>query len=92
MNDIEKLSPDVKKALTLQLKQERSREAHRLWLEQRAVQLGVSVDQVRTLNPLVPVNTLPDVGDDQDSLLARDQWPVGITFTVSPWELSLIHI
>ena len=86
MNDIEKLSPDVKKALTLQLKQERSREAHRLWLEQRAVQLGVSVDQVRTLNPLVPVNTLPDVGDDQDSLLARDQWPVGITFTVSPWE------
>lgn len=85
MNDIEKLSPDMKKAMALTAKQESASNARKIVNEHRALMQGISVAQLRQLPALVPVNTLPDNGDGQDTLLPRSQLPVGLTVTVSPW-------
>lgn len=85
MNDIEKLSPDMKKAMALTAKQESARNARKIVNEQRARKQGISVSQLRQLPALVPVNTLANNGDGQDNLLPRSQLSVGLTVTVSPW-------
>lgn len=85
MNDIEKLSPDMKKVLTVRAKQESASKARKLINERRALIEGVSVAELRQLLPLVPKNTLPDNGDGQDTLLPRNEWATGLTVTISPW-------
>ncbi len=86
MNDIEKLSPDMKKMLALRSLQESTDRIKERMNASRALMQGVPLSEVSQLDPLVPVNTLPDVGDGQDNLLPRSEIPNGITFTLSPWE------
>lgn len=86
MNDIEKLSPSTKKMLALLGQQESTSQIRERMHVSRAAIQGVPLSQVSDLDPLEPVNTLPDVGDNQDNLLPRSQLPVGITFKVVAWE------
>ena len=86
MNDIEKLSPDMKKMLALRSLQESTDKIKERMNASRALMQGVPLSEVSQLDPLVPVNTLPDVGDGQDNLLPLSELPTGITFTLSPWE------
>ncbi len=85
MNDIEKLSPDMKKVLTERAKQESASKARKIINERRALVEGVPVAELSVHSPLVPVNTLQDNGDGQDTLLPRSEWPTGLTVTISPW-------
>lgn len=85
MNDIEKLSPDIKKLAALHVKQESEREARQRVNERRARIQGIPVSQLRQLDPLVPVNTLPNNGDGQDGLLPKEQLEVGLIVTFVPW-------
>lgn len=86
MNDIEKLSPDMKKMLALRSLQESTDRIKERMNASRALMQGVPLSEVSQLDPLVPINTLADVGDGQDNLLPRSELPNGITFTLSPWE------
>lgn len=86
MNDIEKLSPDMKKMFALRSQQESTNKIKERMNASRALMQGVPLSEVSQLDPLVPTNTLDDVGDDQDNLLPLSELPTGITFTLSPWE------
>lgn|GEM_PF-6925753 len=85
MNDIEKLSSGMKKALAVQAKKESAAKVRKIVNEHRALIQGVPVDQLLNATPLEPKNTLGDNGDGQNNLLPRDQFVEGLTFTVSPW-------
>lgn len=85
MNDIEKMSSDMKKVAVLRAKQESASNTRRILNERRAMLLGIPVEQLTAHPALVPVNTLDDNGDGQDNLLPRDQWPVGLVVKIEPW-------
>jgi len=85
VNDIEKLSSGMKKALAVQAKKESAAKVRKIVNEHRALIQGVPVDQLLNATPLEPKNTLGDNGDGQNNLLPRDQFVEGLTFTVSPW-------
>lgn len=86
MNDIEKLSPDMKKALAVRAKQESASKARKSINERRALIEGVSVGELNVHSPLEPMNTLPDNGDGQNTLLPRSQLTTGLIVKILPWD------
>lgn len=86
MNDIEKLSSGMKKALAVQAKKESAAKVRKIVNEHRALIQGVPVDQLLNATPLEPLNTLPDNGDGQINLLPRAQFATGLTYKVHPWD------
>ncbi|MFD2644617.1 hypothetical protein [Pseudomonas japonica] len=86
MNDIEKLSSDIKKLRATQAKQAGAEQTRAARNKRLAPKVGIASGVLEQLDPAEIVNALPDNGDGQHNTLQRADLVTGVVVRVSAWD------